>query len=124
MKFLMLLLLFPVLMAGVCDSGSKATANERATVDSVPDCVRKLIDAGEKETPPNGPVEINEYIYNGRTVYLFTARCCDQFNVLYDSSCSMICAPSGGFSGRGDGKCPDFEKNAHFVKLVWKSNTK
>ncbi|WP_457391396.1 DUF6970 domain-containing protein [Roseateles sp. P5_E1] len=41
-----------------------------------------------------------------RPVYLFTPLCCDQFNQLYNAEGRFICAPSGGFGGAGDGKCP------------------
>lgn len=122
MKYLLVLFAVPVLSAGECGSGTKNAGTPQETADSIPPCVRKIIDAGEKGTPSNGPLEVNEYLYNNKTVYLFTARCCDQFNVLYDANCNTICAPSGGFSGRGDGKCPDFEKNAKLVKLIWKSD--
>ena len=29
----------------------------------------------------------------------------DYDNLLFDDNCNYICAPSGGFSGAGDGKC-------------------
>lgn len=83
-----------------------------------------MIDVQQKEIPPNAPVQIEEYVYKGKTVYLFTAQCCDQYNVLYDDSCKMICAPSGGFIGKGDGKCEDFSKMARLVKLIWKESPK
>ena len=83
-----------------------------------------MIDVQQKEIPPNAPVQIEEYVYKGKTVYLFTAQCCDQYNVLYDDSCKMICAPSGGFIGKGDGKCEDFLKMARLVKLIWKESPK
>jgi hypothetical protein len=47
-----------------------------------------------------------ELPYRGATAYLVTAACCDQFNPLYDARGVVICHPSGGFTGRGDGKCP------------------
>lgn len=82
-----------------------------------------MIDDGLKEIPPSSPVQIDEYIYNGKAVYLFTAPCCDQFNVLYNDSCKKICSPSGGITGKGDGKCDDFSKTARHVKLIWKETT-
>ena len=44
--------------------------------------------------------------YLGGTAYLVTTSCCDQFDPLYDARGVVLCHPSGGFSGRGDGKCP------------------
>lgn len=43
---------------------------------------------------------------NEQPVYLVTAPCCDRFNPLYDREGRRICAPTGGFSGAGDGTCP------------------
>jgi len=44
--------------------------------------------------------------YEGATAYLFMAPCCDEFNPLYDARGVLVCHPSGGVTGRGDGKCP------------------
>ncbi len=52
-------------------------------------------------------------------MYLFSSNCCDQFNTLYDESCNRICAPSGGFTGRGDGRCRDFNQVAKYLGKVW-----
>lgn len=42
----------------------------------------------------------------GQLVYLHMALCCDQFNKAYDADGRYLCAPSGGFTGQGDGRCP------------------
>jgi hypothetical protein len=54
----------------------------------------------------SAPAAVFELSYRGATAYLVTAACCDQFNPLYDARGVLICHPSGGFTGRGDGKCP------------------
>jgi hypothetical protein len=86
----------------------------------VPQCVWNKIDAIKAEPKWNPPAEVIEYLYNGKQVYLFTSDCCDQYIMLYDGSCNYICAPSGGITGSGDGKCTDFYSTAKHVKLVWK----
>ncbi|WP_415659224.1 DUF6970 domain-containing protein [Roseateles sp.] len=43
---------------------------------------------------------------DGRVFYLINAPCCDHFNHLYDADGRRVCAPSGGFGGAGDGRCP------------------
>ncbi len=123
MKYLLLLLIFPFLSASECGK-KKEKPGTATTQDSIPVCIRKILDDQSKEIPPNQPVQIDEYAYNGKTVYLFTAQCCDQFNVLYDDSCKMICSPSGGIIGKGDGKCEDFAKEAKLIKLIWKEQAK
>ena len=52
-------------------------------------------------------IAVREWPYQGRTVYEIQAGCCDRFNELYDAQGTYLCAPSGGYTGRGDGKCPD-----------------
>jgi uncharacterized protein DUF6970 len=88
----------------------------------IPSCVQARIDEIKKEPKWNPPAEVNEYLYNGKTVYLFTADCCDQFITLVDANCNTICAPSGGITGGGDGRCPDFYEKAQHVRLVWKDS--
>lgn len=86
----------------------------------IPSCVNAKIEDIKAQPKWNPPAEIKEYEYNGQKVYLFSSNCCDQYNVLYDKNCNMICAPSGGFAGRGDGKCADFFEVAKFIRVVWK----
>lgn len=125
MKYFFALLIIPFLSASKCGVHKKvAGENTKPVNDSISACVQKLIDDSKKETPPNEPIQIDEYLYKGKKVYFFTAQCCDQFNDLYDDSCRRICAPSGGFTGRGDGKCTDFDSTAKYVKLIWKNPVK
>lgn len=124
MKYLLILFIFPFLSASECGKKKDKTGDEAQQnnmPDSIPVCVRQLIDTAANETPSNSPVQVDEYEYMGKTVYLITAHCCDQYNMLYDTSCQPICAPSGGFTGRGDGKCEDFSKTAKHIKLIWKN---
>ncbi|RPD50488.1 hypothetical protein DNI29_03360 [Hymenobacter sediminis] len=68
----------------------------------------------------NPAAEIWEYTYQGQRVYTISANCCDQYNMVYDECLNPICAPSGGLSGKGDGRCPDFSSAATDGKLVWR----
>ncbi|RYZ52891.1 MAG: hypothetical protein EOO14_16155 [Chitinophagaceae bacterium] len=88
--------------------------------NSLPSCVQDRIEAIKKEPRWNPPATVTEYRYEGRTVYLFSSPCCDQYNELWDSDCKYICAPTGGYTGKGDQKCADFEEKAELVKVVWK----
>jgi hypothetical protein len=69
--------------------------------------------------PENPRTRILSYQYQGQTVYYEVLGCCDQFTTLYDDKGNVLCAPDGGITGRGDGKCPDFEKNRTAEQLVW-----
>lgn len=88
----------------------------------VPACVQAKISEIKAQPKWNPPSEVAEYLYNGKRVFLFTSDCCDQYIQLYDENCNYICAPSGGITGHGDGKCADFYTTATFVRLVWKDN--
>ena len=110
MKYLILAVLLPFAAGSDCNKPKQVT----------PSCIQQKIDVIKAQPKWNPPAEINEYLYNNQHVYLFSSPCCDQFNMLYDESCNAICAPSGGFTGRGDGKCAGFRDSAKHVRLVWK----
>lgn len=116
-----LALLSPFLFAGKCgDNTRQAPPPEPKQEQNVPACVQKLLDEAAASQPPVLPLEVVEYNYKGRKVYLFQADCCDFLNIAYDEQCNRICAPSGGFTGGGDKKCPDFDSLARKVKVIWK----
>ena len=84
-----------------------------------PAWVDELIRKFQSEPAGNPPQSIWRYDYNGQTVYYVPPQCCDQFSALYDASGKEICAPDGGLTGRGDGRCPDFFAKRSGEKLVW-----
>ncbi|CAF2432111.1 unnamed protein product [Rotaria sp. Silwood2] len=86
---------------------------------NIPQCIQKKIDSILAEPVWNPPATIRKYSYNNKPTYLLSSNCCDQFNDLYDKSCNRICAPSGGFTGQGDGQCRDFYQTAKFLGDVW-----
>lgn len=65
------------------------------------------------------PMTIRQFEYQDAVVYHFASQCCDQFNYLYDTIGNVICAPDGGISGRGDGKCSDFAKTSIAGSIIW-----
>ena len=71
------------------------------------------------ERKRNPLTHIYRYQYRGQTVYYISAPCCDQYSELFDTKGKLICNPDGGMTGKGDGKCADFEKNKTNEKLVW-----
>jgi hypothetical protein len=68
----------------------------------------------------NPAYEVWQYAYQGRKVYLVTSSCCDQYITLYDECLNVLCAPSGGFTGKGDGRCPEFYQLSTDRQLVWR----
>lgn len=85
----------------------------------IPLCIKSKIDeiaAGEVWNPP---AKIYCYSYSGQTVYYFPSRCCDIPSLLYDEDCNVICSPDGGYTGEGDGQCPDFFDTRTNGELIW-----
>jgi len=72
----------------------------------------------------NPPASVWQWDYEGKTYYYVTSDCCDQFNELYDVDGNLICHPDGGYTGKGDGKCPInvFSSDTLNLKrrLIWK----
>jgi len=46
------------------------------------------------------------HVINGQVFYYVRSPCCDFHNYLYAADGSYVCAPDGGFTGKGDGRCP------------------
>jgi len=76
---------------------------------------------GEYESGParQAPIEIWQLMHKGQIAYYFVSPCCDQYNPLFAASGQILCNPSGGFSGGGDGKCPKPADPGSKVNFVW-----
>jgi hypothetical protein len=88
--------------------------------DENPGWLTNLIAKFVSQPIGNPPQSIWRYEYKSQTVYYVPPQCCDQYSTLYDVNGKVICAPDGGFTGRGDGKCPDFFQERMKEKLIWK----
>jgi hypothetical protein len=87
-----------------------------------PPWVDELIGKYQNDPVGNPPQSIWSYDYNGQTVYYIPPQCCDQYSQLLNADGEVICAPDGGFTGRGDGRCPDFFSKRTNEKLVWRDS--
>lgn len=92
---------------------------ETVLKDSIPACIRAKVDSFKKAQPHDQPQRVVEYQYKGKKVYYIVMPCCDFFNEVYDDKCKMIGSPDGGFTGKGDGRLPDFFTAATKEKLIW-----
>jgi len=104
---------FAVLLL-ILNSGCNITE----TVEGKP-WLDKLIDQIKSEKVTNPPSSIWRYEYKGRIVYFRPQICCDQFSYLYDENGNIICAPDGGFTGIGDGRCTDFFSERTKETVIW-----
>jgi len=90
----------------------------------IPQCIQDKITELKKQPLANPPISVYQYHYNDKLVYYISAPCCDRYTTLYDESCTVICRPSGGITGKGDGKCSDFFEKRTDKKLLWKDTRK
>lgn len=88
-------------------------------IEELPSCIDDLVLQAEKGKDDFDAWQIIEYEYDGERYYLVAAGCCDRFNPLFDRDCNEICNPSGGFSGAGDGKCPDWVATLTDGVIIW-----
>ena len=111
MKWSAILLLLFALQSQTCmkQTGSK-----------IPACVQDKIEAIQQQPKFNPPATVYRYLFQDKYVYLFSSNCCDQYNYVYDKDCKVICAPSGGMSGQGDGRCSNFSQMTSEGTLIWK----
>jgi hypothetical protein len=97
----------------VASCGAETTAPE--DMPWLKDLIRGL----EAEPVRNPPASVTEYRYEGALVYYVPPACCDIFSDLYDHEGRLMCHPDGGFTGRGDGQCPDFLKERLSGRVIW-----
>lgn len=87
-------------------------------------CIEDKIAMYKNQELANPPISIYQYLYNGQVVYYISSPCCDMFTSLVDKNCNLICHPSGGITGKGDGSCSDFFNLRTDEKMIWVDNRK
>lgn len=117
MKYAGLVFLWFILFAA-CSGNRKSSSS-----NSLPPCLDSLVKNLSGQQPDGSPESITRYRYNSQTVYYAVARCCDQYNTVYDEQCNVLGHPDGGITGRGDGMLPDFFTKATDKKLIWEKKT-
>lgn len=95
---------------------------EKITPEEVSDWVKELITREESGLVANPPALLKQCEYKNQIVYYLPSRCCDAFSILYDKSGNVICAPDGGITGKGDGRCPDFLEERKNCEVIWKDS--
>ncbi|UOQ73236.1 DUF6970 domain-containing protein [Hymenobacter cellulosilyticus] len=98
----------------------RASATAAFDTTARPKWLADRIQAHLAEPKANPGVQISRYTYKGQVVYYETLGCCDQFSNVYNAKGKLICHPDGGLTGKGDGQCPDFDKNKTGESLVWR----
>jgi hypothetical protein len=107
------------LLLGLLAATVSCSKNNDVT-DNVPLCIVDKILEIRLAPVWNPPAEIWSYRYKGETVYYIPDRAYDIPSILMDEHCRVICNPSGGYTGKGDGRCTDFFDKRTDEKLIWK----
>ena len=97
-----------------------STPTTRAEVAGLPEWLRIRLADYDAQPGPAAPQAVFEVRYGDGVAYLVLAGCCDQLNPLIDSRGVLVCYPSGGFTGRGDGKCPGALPPGNARREVWR----
>ena len=125
------IIFFSLLLVTISCSSNKDLTSSNKTLKTImkqypelPKAVQERIVQFQKEAKTNPPRAIYQYQYHNNTVYYITAPCCDFYSELLNEKGKIICHPDGGFTGKGDGKCVDFNKTKSNEKLIWKDNRK
>ncbi len=97
-----------VMMFTVCASLLFCSLPAQAQRPMQPKWLQRLITRLQSEPVRNPPAKIIRYTNARRSYYYIPPAAGDQFSALYNSVGREICAPDGGITGAGDGKCPAF----------------
>lgn len=114
-----ILLILTVFLCSVSGCEKNALRDDDPIVaESTPDCVRSVIRELKEADIRNPPASVWKVEYQSKSYFYIPPYCCDFMGQLYDDNCKLICHPDGGFTGNGDGKCPD-ELDLNEKVLVW-----
>lgn len=122
MKAVILFALVIVLSACTLQVPTTVPPTPTQTSAGTPAWLTKMIAEYASKPVERPPASIYRYDYQGQLVYYVPPPCCDQYSRLFDASGQLLCAPDGGFTGRGDGKCPDFIDRRKNEFLVWQDS--
>ena len=97
-----------------------ATPTQRAEVAGLPEWLRIRLADYDAQAGAAAPRAVYEVRYGDGLAYYTKAGCCDQLDPLVDVRGVLVCYPSGGITGRGDGKCPGALPPAAGWREVWR----
>ena len=109
----------PVAPSVIADTGGTPPPAAHAA-PGLPAWLAALVADYDAQPARTAPATVQALPWFGGTAYLVTTACCDQFDPLYDARGVVICHPSGGITGRGDGKCPAVLPPPQDRREVWR----
>ena len=92
----------------------------RVEVAGLPAWLRIRLADYDAQPGPAAPRAVFEVRYGDGVAYYVQAGCCDQLDPLIDARGVLLCYPTGGFTGRGDGKCQNALAAVADRREVWR----
>jgi hypothetical protein len=99
------------------NNSANNTSNIPAKLDTTLPWLQIKIWDYQSKPVSNPPRSVIKTIFEGKPVYYVPAVCCDIPSELYAEDGALLCYPSGGFTGAGDGKCSRFKLEYEGVSL-------
>ena len=104
------------------DNSDRASSapSTRVEVSGLPEWLRIRLADYDALPGPAAPRAVYEVPWRGGVAYYVQAGCCDQLDALVDANGVLLCHPTGGFTGRGDGKCLEELPTVAHRREVWR----
>ena len=83
-----------------------STPSTRVEVAGLPEWLRIRLADYDAQSGAAAPRAVYQVAYGDGVAYYTLAGCCDQLDPLVDANGVLLCYPTGGYTGHGDGKCP------------------
>ncbi|RPD45313.1 hypothetical protein DNI29_18170 [Hymenobacter sediminis] len=111
--------LYPMLAADLFLSACDETDIAKGT----PSCIRQSVINLERESVCDDGVSVNEYFFQGKTVYVFNPGNCiaDGSSEVLDADCNRL-GFLGGFGGNTVNDGQVFFSTAEFRRTIWEKN--
>lgn len=114
--------LFITMLIYCCFLSCSSQRNQPDSNKQLPAWLQQRIEGHLSEPTSTPPIRIDACLWQGDTVYHESAPCCDQFTTLYNKAGAILCYPTGGITGQGDGKCPSFRSTHQALFTVWEDD--
>ena len=98
--------------------GGCASPKSPSPSPALPAWLNERIEASAAHLDPGSAVL--EYTIDHKKYYELPVPCCDIMVPLYGADGMLVCHPSGGLAGGGDGKCGNLFKGDVPSRVVWK----
>ena len=85
---------------------ASSSPSTRVEVAGLPEWLRIRLADYDAQTGPAAPRAVFQVAYGDSVAYYTLAGCCDQLDPLVNASGVLVCYPTGGYTGHGDGMCP------------------